>query len=505
MRFRTRRPYRPDLEILEELWMPSTFSPTQLAAAYGLAGLAFTSHGTAVKADGTGQTVAIVDAYHDPNLASDLAVFDHAYGLPAANLTQVVAPGTPSNDGWAQEEALDVEVVHALAPGARIVVVEARSASVSDLLAAVDTARNLPGVSVVSMSWGTNEFVGQSALDYHFTTPAGHTGVTFVASTGDGSAYAGASWPASSVNVLSVGGTTLSVTTSGAYAGESGWLYGGGGFSQVVREPSYQLSVQRTGARTTPDVSASANPAAGYSVYVTSPSNGQGGWLQAGGTSASAQLWAAVIAVVDQGRALAGLPTLDGPSQTLPAIYALPARDFHDVTGGFNGYVATPGYDLSTGRGSPVANLLVVDLVAFGAAAPPVVIMPVGPSASTGARLGLTFAATTTPVPTLGLTTAAVSTPAVVIAAVPPAASLPAQSFSTGLTTSLSTSTGGSLTTGALPTVVPMPLPRSGPVGAVLEPAGALIDPALAGRGGPMELSVFELLMELMFPSDLLD
>src|SRR5205807_737888 len=105
--------------------------------------------------------------------------------------------------------------------------------------------------------------------------------------------------------------------------------------------------------RASPDVAYDANPNTGFAVYDT---YGQGGWLQVGGTSASAPQWAALIAIADQGRALAGLGSLDGFTQTLPKLYQLPAADFHDITSGSNGFAAGPGYDLVTGRGSPVAN-----------------------------------------------------------------------------------------------------------------------------------------------------
>src|SRR5262249_39290598 len=151
-------------------------------------------NGKSIKGDGTGQAIAIVDAYHDPYLASDLHKFDQTYHLPDPALGVANLAGTATDDGWAQEEALDVEWAHAMAPGAIIIVVEARPDSSPGLLAAVDLARSLPGVSVVSMSWGGSEYAGQTASDSHFTTPAGHQGVTFVAASGDSGASGGAEW-----------------------------------------------------------------------------------------------------------------------------------------------------------------------------------------------------------------------------------------------------------------------------------------------------------------------
>ena len=131
----------------------------------------------------------------------------------------------PSTDsGWAGEISLDVEWAHAIAPGANILLVEASSADTTDLMAAVDYARHAAGVSVVSMSWGGSEFFSwgggesqsQTTYDPYFTTPAGHQGVTFIASAGDSGSQSGVQWPASSTNVLSVGGTSLYTSERGS-------------------------------------------------------------------------------------------------------------------------------------------------------------------------------------------------------------------------------------------------------------------------------------------------
>ena len=141
---------------------------------------------------------------------------------------------------WEAEEAMDVEWAHAIAPGANIILVEANSGSTSDLMAAVNTARNIPGVSVVSMSWGGNELTFNYFTNYnsYFTTPAGHIGITFLAATGDSGSPA--SYPAFSPNVLAVGGTTLTLNSDGSYNSETGWDGSGGGISQIESQPSYQ-------------------------------------------------------------------------------------------------------------------------------------------------------------------------------------------------------------------------------------------------------------------------
>jgi hypothetical protein len=348
-----RRAHGPSFDRLDDRCLLSGLTPQQVTQAYGLNALTFNSNGQAVSGNGSGQTIAVVVAYHDPNLASDLATFDRTYGLPDPTLAQVDQAGNATNDGWAGEETLDVEWAHAIAPGAKIVVVEARSDSFQDMMVAVNTARSLPGVSVVSMSWGMSESPSQTAYDGLFTTPTGHTGVTFVAASGDGGTASGAEWPSSSPNVVAVGGTSLFVTANGTYAGESAWGLSGGGYSRIESEPGYQFGVQSSGVRTAPDVAFDANPYTGVSVYETTPSTGQGAWQVYGGTSLGAPAWAGIVAIVDQGRAVSGLGTLDGATQTLPALYALPASAFHQT-----------GSLTTTGLGTPNGAALVSDLVA---------------------------------------------------------------------------------------------------------------------------------------------
>ncbi len=248
----------------------------------------------------------------------------------------------------------------------RIVLVEANSNSYSDLLTAVNYARNQPNVSVVSMSWGGGEWSSEAANDSYFTTPSGHSGVTFVASTGDAGSAGAPEFPSVSPNVLAVGGTQLTTDGAGNYISETGWSGGGGGVSGDESQPSYQRGVvtQTTSARAVPDVSYDGSSNSPFAVYDTSS---YGGWLEVYGTSAGAPQWAALMAIADQGRELAGKGTLDGGTQTLPMLYQLPQSDFHDITSGSNGgYSAGSGYDLVTGRGSPLANRIVAGLVSAG-------------------------------------------------------------------------------------------------------------------------------------------
>jgi subtilase family serine protease len=325
---------------------PAGYTPAQVAHAYGFDRTGLT---------GAGQTIAIVTAFNSPTVAQDLAAFDNAFGLAGASLKIVNqaggAPAGPADAGWSLETALDVEWAHAIAPRANILLVEARSASAGDLTSAIDYARHQPGVSVVSMSFGGAEFPQELRYDAVLTAPPGHAGITFVAASGD----SGASpvWPSVSPNVLSVGGTALLTGPGGTYAGEVGWSGSGGGVSLYEREPAYQLGVQTTGRRGTPDVAYDAAPQTGFAVY-------QGGaWQTVGGTSAGAPQWAGLTALADQRRAQHGLGPLN---QAQARLYNLPAADFHDVVLGGNGYSAGVGYDYVTGLGSPVANRLVNDL-----------------------------------------------------------------------------------------------------------------------------------------------
>ena len=232
----SRRAFRPILNRLDDRCLLSGLTPAQMCHAYGVDSFHFVSHGQSIKADGSGQTIAIVDAYHDPYIIQDLKTFDCKFGLSDPQMTVYGVNGTSSDDGWAEEECLDVEWAHAIAPGAKIIVVEAASQSTPDLIHAVGFARNQPDVVAVSMSFRINnqfEFSAETQLDGYFTTPSGHKGITFLASTGDSGARDGAQYPAASPNVLAVGGTTLSVDQDGNYLGETGWSEGGGGPERV--------------------------------------------------------------------------------------------------------------------------------------------------------------------------------------------------------------------------------------------------------------------------------
>jgi hypothetical protein len=346
---------------------PVGLTPTQIRHAYGFDKINFNG----VAGDGTGQTIAIVDAFDDPRIASDLHGFDVGFGLPDPVFTKVNQTGgttMPAADaGWSGEIALDVEWSHAIAPKAKILLVEANSASYNDLLTAVRYAASVTGVVAVSMSWGGGEFSGQTSFDSSFTTPSGHAGVAFFSSSGDSGAPA--SYPATSPNVVAVGGTTLNVDNAGNWLGETGWSGSGGGISSVEAEPAYQKGVvtQTTTRRANPDVAYDSDPNTGFAVYDTMNNPTSAPWYQVGGTSAASPQWAALVAIADQGRAAIGLGSLDGGTQLLPKLYSLSSSDFHDITSGNSfgspSLPSAPGYDLVTGRGSPFADRVVADLV----------------------------------------------------------------------------------------------------------------------------------------------
>jgi hypothetical protein len=359
---------------------PTGYSPDQIRQAYGFNRISFLQGGDSVynANAGSGQTIAIIDAHDDPNIVNDLAAFDRQFNLPGQDaasvdrfFTKVNQEGgatLPSADGGAAVEiALDVEWAHAIAPAAKILLVEANSNFNRDLETAIQFAANQPGVSVVSMSFNGAEFANEFTLDGFYTTPVGHAGVAFVGASGDGGSPPG--YQSSSPNVLAVGGTTLKLDAAGNPLSETGWAGSGGGLSSVEVQPAFQKGVvtQSTSRRATPDVAYDADPSTGFPVYDTFNNPASAPWEQVGGTSAGTPQWAALIALADQARAANGLTPLDGPHQLLPLLYSAGLRgDFTDITqglsAGFPTQFAGPGFDLVTGLGSPLADALVRDL-----------------------------------------------------------------------------------------------------------------------------------------------
>jgi len=311
---------------------PYGLSPDQIKTAY--------SFPTSLSA-GAGTTIAIVDAYNDPTVQSDLQVFSSQYGIPCNGCLTVVNQngGTSlprTNANWAVEISLDVQWAHAIAPGAQILLVEASSNSNSNLYAAEDYAKQHS--QYVSNSWGGPESSGEKSFDSHFA----QSGVSFFVSAGD--AGLPAEYPSASPNVISVGGTTLNLNANGSVASETGWSSGGGGCSAYEAATSAQAGFSQyaqagcNGKRATPDVSLDADPATGVSVYDSTKYQGQAGWWRVGGTSASSPMWA--------GRAADAAGVLNAST-----VYGSTIT-FRDIVNGNNGAPCLVGFDLCTGRGS---------------------------------------------------------------------------------------------------------------------------------------------------------
>jgi subtilase family serine protease len=380
------------------------YSPKQMRIAYGVEALC-------QKGDtGKGQTVIVIESFGSPTLQQDIDTFSQRFNLPHVTL-DIRAPLGPTHfdysnsdmTGWAVETALDVETIHAMAPDAKIVVLTS-PVSETEGVQGLPEFRQLEQYAVdnhlgtiISQSFGASELslndaAGQAELakwNSFFQQATTQQGMTFVASSGDGGAtdYANApdaaagrlahvrsiGFPADNPWVLAVGGTRL--TLQGSSVQEVAWSESEGGFSQFYAEPSYQKTLpsanqgQLNNQRGVPDVAGSADPRQGLAIYFhTSPNSGI--WQPIGGTSASAPLWAGMLAV---GAQMAGHPL----GFVNPAIYKIgtsdkAAQDFRDITSGNNsqpqvgvqGFDAVAGWDPVTGFGSPKADKFLPDLVA---------------------------------------------------------------------------------------------------------------------------------------------
>lgn len=367
------------------------YGPAQIRAAYGIDKLGI---------DGTGRTIVIVDSFQSPTIQHDLSTFDSLFGLPDPNL-HIIAPDglTPfdQNDanqvGWAGEITLDVEWAHAVAPGAAIDLVLAKSNDDADILSATRYAVDNNLGDVISQSFGEAEQCMRPDLlnaQHALFAQAVAKGITLLASSGDQGAaqptcdntsfFKAASTPASDPNVTGVGGTRLVADgLTGAYQSESVWnepdfaSAGGGGFSVEYGTPSYQRSL-RLPSRGVPDVAYNAAIIGGVLAVWSSSGQGTNLVFRFGGTSAGSPQWAGLIALTDQLRhgRIGSINTALYALTHSPALYqAL----FHDVTVGDNtyhgdvtvtGFAATPGWDPASGLGTPRADKLVPTLATLG-------------------------------------------------------------------------------------------------------------------------------------------
>ena len=317
---------------------PSGLSPERVKAAYNL------------PASGGRGVIAIIDAYVSPTVEKELAVFDRAGHIESCTVANVclelhqMATKISANFGWGLETTLDVEWTHAIAPRAKILVVQAITPSGQNLLNAIDYARKRSDVVAISMSWGGPEFSDEVSLDSHFISTKG---AIFFASSGDNGT--GVSWPASSPHIVAVGGTTLIFNKNGMFQKESAWSGSGGGVSAYETQPDFQTGYnikKANGHRAVPDVAYNADPQSGFSVYA------RNSWYVLGGTSAGAPQWAAI-------KALGGTASND-------RFYADKATEnhknyFRDIISGKNGGCsyycdARKRYDYVTGLGSPLTT-----------------------------------------------------------------------------------------------------------------------------------------------------
>jgi subtilase family serine protease len=349
----TAQTVRPDAIPSGEGYGPSTFQ-----AAYGLT--------AASAADGSGTTVAVVDAYNDPTAASDLATYRSAAGLPALTSGQFTVynqegetsplPATaPTDDDWTLEESLDVDMVSAICPLCKIDLVEANNDSGTGLYVAETTAATTLGAHYISNSWGGSESSTDLTYDSEYF---GVSGVVYTASAGDSAYSGGVIYPATSPHVVGVGGTTLDTASNSRGYTESVWETSssegtGSGCSSNEPQPSWQASLSVITAvcsqRLDNDVAADADPNTGAAIYDTT--NGNGGWNEVGGTSESSPIIASVFALAGNNG--------NGGNNAADSIYTH-TSNLYDVTSGSNGScggsilcTAATGYDGPTGWGTP--------------------------------------------------------------------------------------------------------------------------------------------------------
>lgn len=308
----------------------SGYAPSDLQTAYGL-----TSDS---KSKGVGAVVAVVDAYDDPNVESDLNAYRSRFGLPACTLGNGCFTKqqytSQTNIGWVAEESVDVDMVSAICPNCKILLVEAASPSLADFSSAEQYAT--AHAQYVSNSWGGDE--GTKTYDDDYTVSCG----AITAATGDRGYNATAQWPAILPSVIGVGGTSL---TSISPRVETAWSGAGSGCSKVYAKPNFQAAVKTAcSMRAQADVSADADPSSGVSVYDTFHHSG---WLVFGGTSVA-------TAIVASAFALEGKTAADAAQD----LYAHP-EDFNEITSGSNGScgaplcTAAPGWNGPTGLGTP--------------------------------------------------------------------------------------------------------------------------------------------------------
>jgi hypothetical protein len=358
-----------------EFFTGGALTPSEIQNAYGYTQV------YASGIDGNGTRIAVIAAFGNPDMISDLALFSSIYGLSNATLN-IYYPGgdpaivcPPSSDlnvcGWAVETSLDVEWAHAIAPGATIDLIISKDDQLPNLLDCVDYVTNNLQDSTISISWGLYEDALPQVFFNYFDAyfqQAALQGISVFAASGD-SGYSGpetgmtsAVFPASSAYVTAVGGTTLFLNPNKSYGFETAWIHSGGGVSSIFAKPQWQFgsNIPSDGWRDIPDVAFDASPNSGVHVIIGGDDNG----LLNGGTSLSAAIWAGTSSLINQ--------KIGGNIGLLnPFIYQIGrsqnyANDFHDILSGSNGdYSSGAGFDMVTGWGTPKANNLIGDVASI--------------------------------------------------------------------------------------------------------------------------------------------
>jgi len=312
---------------------------------------------------GNNQKIAIIVAYGSDTISEDLSVFNKKFNLQETNL-QIVYPQGKSGELeledmlWVKETTLDVQWAHALAPKAQILLVIAKTSSKNDLLNAIEYATK-NSADIISISWRFNEFKNQYLYNQYFD----NENIIYVAASGDNGAAV--SWPSVHPNVLSVGGTTLSLNQEGKIIGEeTAWYNSGGGISKYFDKPNYQneLTGKDIQYRSVPDVSFLGDMSKGVSIYCSNPLIKDNGWLTLAGTSLGAPCWAAFMAIANEA---SGMRIKNIHEE----LYNIAKNDkqhtnFNDIVKGDNGVLnAKDGYDCVTGLGTPHFDILLKSLL----------------------------------------------------------------------------------------------------------------------------------------------
>ncbi|WP_339842580.1 hypothetical protein [uncultured Halopseudomonas sp.] len=341
----------------------SGWTPQQFLDAYNVNSVVTPDN----KPRGYGIKIAIITAYHYPNLQADLNTWARKFNQTPITLNIINQAGNRMNSDWAIQSNLAVQMVNAVSPGATVYVIEARTTNQNDIKIAIQTAVSL-GVNIVSMPFGAPEFPTEGSSAKLFA----NTQITWITASGTGAAP---TFPATSPDVIAVGGTSASLSSSSALSLETAWVDSSAGISVYERMPSYQMipavqNANTTAFRSMPDVVFNADPSSGAQVYVSIA----GGWLVVGGNAVPTAFFTGAVAIANQFRKSANKPMLSSihtSSKPLQkSLYALmptnggPSNSnvLNDVVDGYAGegsYPAGPGYDIATGLGSLDVNQFV--------------------------------------------------------------------------------------------------------------------------------------------------